>query len=97
MTRRSGLLLESCGRRGATCHLRSAAFDRERTIIRILKCSFDDASRCHRHRGQFARARSRRSRGVKDVAQSARVCLMELVGRGNSETIASRSLFAVGL
>jgi hypothetical protein len=33
----------------------------------------------------------------KDVAQSARVCLTELVGRGNSEAIASRSLFAVDL
>jgi hypothetical protein len=33
----------------------------------------------------------------KDVAQSARVCLIELVGRGNSEAITSRSLFAVDL
>jgi hypothetical protein len=33
----------------------------------------------------------------KDVAQSARVCLTELVGRGNSEAITSRSLFAVDL
>jgi hypothetical protein len=31
------------------------------------------------------------------VAQSARVCITELVGRGNSEAIASRSLFAVDL
>jgi hypothetical protein len=33
----------------------------------------------------------------KDVAQSARVWLTELVGRGNSEAITSRSLFAVDL
>jgi hypothetical protein len=47
-----------------------------------------------RRRGRFGRARSRRS---KDVAQSARVWLTELVGRGNSEAIASRSLFAFDL
>ena len=40
---------------------------------------------------------SRRSRGAKDVAQSARVCLTESWGRGNSEAIASRSLFVVDL
>jgi hypothetical protein len=42
-------------------------------------------------------ARSGSSRGAKIVAQSARVCLTELVGRGNSEAIASRSLFAFDL
>jgi hypothetical protein len=40
---------------------------------------------------------ARRSRGAKDVAQSARVCITEFVGRGNSEAIASRSLFVVDL
>jgi hypothetical protein len=33
----------------------------------------------------------------KGVAQSLRVWLNELAGRGNSEAIASRSLFAVDL
>jgi len=43
-------------------------------------------------------ARSRRSwEANKIVAQSTRVCLIEPQGRGNSEAIASRSLFAVGL
>jgi hypothetical protein len=51
----------------------------------------------HRHRGRFARARSRSSRRAKDVAQSVRVCLTELLGRGNSEAIAGRSLFAIDL
>jgi hypothetical protein len=34
---------------------------------------------------------------AKTVAHSTRVCLIEPLGRGNSEAIASRSLFAVDL
>jgi len=43
----------------------------------------------------LARAVAGIARGEKDVAQSTRVCLIEHLGRGNSEAIASRSLFAV--
>jgi hypothetical protein len=51
-----------------------------------------------RHRGRFARARGRGDRAErKTVVQSTRVCLIEPLGRGNSEAIASRSLFAVDL
>lgn len=50
----------------------------------------------HRHRVACARGRGDREE-QKNVAQSTRVCLIEPVGRGNSEAIASRSLFAVDL
>jgi hypothetical protein len=45
----------------------------------------------------LARAVAGIARDEKDVAQSTRVCLIEPLGRGNSEAIASRSLFAVDL
>ncbi|WP_253708841.1 hypothetical protein [Bradyrhizobium sp. WD16] len=48
-----------------------------------------------RYRGGTRSARIAWS--AKDVAQSARVWLIELAGRGNSEAIASCSLFVVDL
>ena len=84
----------------------------EQTIIGILTCPSDDTSRCsgkyclgrvkddlgfHRHQRAICSRTVAQIGGEKGVAQSERVCLTELVGRGNSEAIASRSLFAVGL